>query len=97
MISISVEILKKSRFRSKFSKNLDFGRNFRKISIVVKFFSKSLFLSKFLKNFDIGPKFSKKSRFRSKFEKKKISIPVEIFKKTRFKVAEDDIAFKLAI
>ena len=77
--NMSVEILEKSRLLSKFSKNVDFGRNFRKGSVSFESLEKSRFHSKFSKNLDFARYFRKistsleiyeKSRYRSKFLKK---------------------------
>ena len=70
--------------------NFDFSQNFQKIPILVKIFGKSRCRSKFtkisilgklLKNLDFGQNFQKIS---ISVEISKISILVEIFKKSRF-------------
>ena len=60
MVSILFEISEKSRFCSKFAKNLNSCENFRKISILVKIFDKLDFVRKFLK-FRFSSKFTKKN------------------------------------
>ena len=79
---IFVEISLKSRFWSKFSKNLDFDRNFQNISILVEFFLNISILVEIFEECRFWWHFSKYHDFGRNF--RKISILVEIFDKSPF-------------
>ena len=71
-MSMLVVNLKKSRFYTKFRKNLDCGRNFQKMSNLVEIFGKISIMVEIVENLDLGRNFPK------------VLILVQIFKKSRF-------------